>query len=108
MDIYNSIVKSKYKECFLILIILTYFTVIYMGHNKTQSNKEVIIDVRTLTEWLINHKPGAIHIPYYRLNELDLPKETKIVLYCNSGRRATIGKETLEKRGYKNVRVGQD
>ncbi len=103
MDIYNIIVKNKYKECFLILFIITYFTVIYMGYNKIQSNKEVIIDVRTRTEWLINHKPGAIHIPYNRLTELDLPKETKLVLYCNSGKRAKIGKIILEKRGYTNV-----
>ncbi len=76
-----------------------------MGYKKTQSSKEVIIDVRTRKEWLLNHRSGAIHIPYYKLNELDIPKETKLVLYCNSGRRAKIGKETLEKRGYKNVIV---
>jgi rhodanese-related sulfurtransferase len=103
MDIYNSIMKSKYY--ILILLIIIYFTVIHMGYNKTQSSTEVLIDVRTRTEWLINHKPGAIHIPYNRLNELELPKETKLVLYCNSGRRAKIGKEILEKRGYKNVIV---
>jgi phage shock protein E len=103
MDIYNSIIKGKYY--ILILLIIIYFTVIHMGYKKTQSSKEVIIDVRTRKEWLLNHKQGAIHIPYNRLNELDMPKETKLVLYCNSGRRAKIGKETLEKRGYKNVIV---
>lgn len=100
--------NTKYKECIyyiLILLISTYFTVIYMGDKKTQISKEIIIDVRSRKEWLINHKSGAINIPYYKLNELDLPKETKLVLYCNSGRRAKIGKEILEKRGYKNVIV---
>ena len=105
MDIYNSIINNKYKECFLILLIITYFTVIYIGHTKIQSNKEVTIDVRTRKEWLINHKPGAIHIPYNKLDQLNMPKETKLVLYCNSGRRAKIGKKILEKRGYKNVIV---
>jgi rhodanese-related sulfurtransferase len=76
-----------------------------MGYNKTQSSKEIIIDVRTRKEWLINHKRGAIHIPYNKLDKLDMPKETKLVLYCNSGRRAKIGKRILEKRGYKNVIV---
>jgi hydroxyacylglutathione hydrolase len=89
----------------LILIIITYFTIIYIGHDKTKNSKEVIIDVRTRKEWLRNHKPRAINIPYYRLNQLDLPKETKLVLYCNSGRRAKIGKEILKKHGYKNVTV---
>ena len=100
--------NTKYKEWIyyiLILLIITYFTVIYMSDKKTQISKEVIIDVRSRKEWLINHKSDAINIPYYKLNELDLPKETKLVLYCNSGRRAKIGKEILEKRGYKNVIV---
>jgi hydroxyacylglutathione hydrolase len=103
MDIYNSINNSKYY--ILILFIIIYFTAIHTGYNKTQISKEVLIDVRSRTEWLINHKPGAIHIPYYKLDQLDMPKETKLVLYCNSGRRAKIGKVILEKRGYTNVIV---
>jgi hypothetical protein len=111
MNIYNSInsfMKSKYKKWIyylLILLIITYFTLIYIIPKQTQTDKEVLIDVRSKTEWLLNHKPDAIHIPYYQLNELDLPKATKLVLYCNSGRRATIGKKILEKRGYTNITV---
>jgi rhodanese-related sulfurtransferase len=89
----------------LILLIITYFTVIHMGYNKKQNSKEVLIDVRSRKEWLRNHKHGAINIPYNKLDQLYLPKETKLVLYCNSGRRAKIGKEILKKHGYKNVTV---
>jgi phage shock protein E len=109
-NIINTFMKSKYKMWiyyFLIISLITYSVIIYIKPTKKQSieNKEVIIDVRSKTEWDLGHHPDAIHIPYYNLNELDYPKATKLVLYCNSGRRATLGKQTLEKSGYTNVAV---
>ena len=74
--------------------------------NKTYKMlSQLLIDVRTKQEWLRNHLPNSINIPYDRLDTLDVDKDTKLVVYCNSGKRATIGKETLEKLGYRNVEV---
>ncbi len=72
---------------------------------KQQKPLHLLIDVRTKQEWLRNHLPNSINIPYDRLDTLDVDKDTKLVVYCNSGKRATIGKETLEKLGYRNVEV---
>jgi len=68
----------------------------------------VLVDVRTQEEFDAGHLQGAIHLPYEQI--LDLPQKTDvtqgsdIVVYCRSGRRSGIAKETLEQAGYKNVR----
>jgi phage shock protein E len=69
--------------------------------------KPVIIDVRTETEWNNGHIEGAILIPYETIGErigtVVKDKFNRIYLYCRSGRRSGIAKETLEKMGYKDV-----
>ena len=72
--------------------------------NRTRPS-ELLIDVRTNPEWLRNHLPNSINIPYDQLKSLNVDRGTKLVVYCNSGKRATIGKETLERLGYGNVEV---
>lgn len=67
----------------------------------------VIIDVREEHEWKAGHLEGAILIPHERIGD-ELPKiisdrQTKIYLYCRSGRRTGIAYETLRKAGYGNL-----
>ncbi len=83
------------------ILLILYFIINYY-FNK---NKELIIDVRTEDEWKQYHHPGAINIPYKKIDNLDIDKETDIILYCNSGRRAKIARDSLTKLGYKNVKV---
>jgi rhodanese-related sulfurtransferase len=94
MNIYNSIY-------YVLLLIIIYFIIKY----SLDKNKRLIIDVRTKEEWDINHYPNAIHIPYNELNKLNVEKDTQIILYCNTGRRAKIGKEILIKSGYKAIKI---
>ncbi len=77
------------------------FTVLIYKSKPTR----ILIDVRTKQEWLRNHLPNSINIPYDQLDTLDVDRATKLVVYCNSGKRATIGKRTLEKLGYEDVEV---
>ena len=67
----------------------------------------IIIDVRTEAEWNNGHLKGAILIPYQligeRIGTVVKDKSKWIYVYCRTGRRAKIAKETLEKMGYKNV-----
>lgn len=68
----------------------------------------IIIDVRSELEWNEWHHPKAIHIPYYDIEKvLDLVKnkEDKIILYCNTARRANIALKKLQEFGYNNVEI---
>lgn len=67
----------------------------------------VIIDVRSESEFNSGHVQGALLMPYDRIGSLIgnqvSDKETDIILYCRSGRRAGIAKKTLESLGYTSV-----
>lgn len=65
------------------------------------------IDVRSPDEFSENHVPAARNIPYDQIGSeiaaLGLSKDQPIYLYCRSGRRAGLAKETLDALGYTNV-----
>jgi phage shock protein E len=67
----------------------------------------VIIDARTAQEFDKGHVEGAILIPYDQIGEkigsFVKDKSQKVYIYCRSGRRSKIAKETLEKLGYKDI-----
>lgn len=69
--------------------------------------KPFIIDVRTEEEWNNGHIEGAVLIPYDQIGEkigtIVRDKSQKIYVYCRTGRRSQIAKETLNKLGYKDV-----
>ena len=65
----------------------------------------LLLDVRTAEEYAAGHIPGASLFPYDELaakfREAD--KARPIVVYCRSGRRSAIARETLTAMGYTNV-----
>lgn len=69
--------------------------------------KPLIIDVRTEAEWSNGHIEGAILIPYESIGErigtVAKNKSMRIYVYCRSGRRSGIAKQTIEKLRYKDV-----
>lgn len=85
-----------------LVIVISIVILIYFN-----SVKKVIIDVRTNDEYNKSHIPNAINIPHDNIDTLDLAKGTKIILYCNTGRRAKIARDTLTRLGYTNVTLGQ-
>lgn len=68
----------------------------------------VILDVREQDEFDAGHIPGAILIPYTKIenkSEEMLPdKDTQILVYCRSGRRSKIAAQSLASLGYTNVK----
>ncbi|MFT3848162.1 MAG: rhodanese-like domain-containing protein [Propionivibrio sp.] len=72
---------------------------------------KIVIDVRTPEEFATGHVDGALNIPYDAIKP-DLPalakigKDENIVLYCRSGRRSAIAKQTLNDLGYRSVQDG--
>jgi rhodanese-related sulfurtransferase len=74
-----------------------------------QSNKfDVILDVRTnLERSSLGFYPGSTHIPSADIERM-MPnqypnKQTRILIYCNTGHRARMATDTLHALGYKNT-----
>ena len=67
----------------------------------------VLIDVRTADEFAEGALPGAVRIETpdiaERIGTLAPEKDTPVVLYCRSGRRASEAQDVLEKLGYTQV-----
>lgn len=67
----------------------------------------VLLDVRTVEEFVEGHIPNALNIPHKeleaRLAELSGEKNTQIVIYCRSGRRAEVAKQVLVKNGFSHL-----
>ena len=68
-------------------------------------NGALVIDTRTPREYKAGHIAGAVNIPYdvIEIGIGDHPKQTPIIVYCQSGRRSSIAKKTLEQAGYTHV-----
>jgi hydroxyacylglutathione hydrolase len=66
-----------------------------------------VIDVRTGFEFKAGHIPGAINAPAWkimlRLVSLPQDKQTELVVLCELGPRAMIGKTLLGFIGFSNV-----
>lgn len=72
-----------------------------------QGTAPVIVDVRTQSEYESGHVPGARHLPFHamwsRYDEIKAKVDDPIVVYCEHGPRAWIGKFALWTVGFKNV-----
>lgn len=72
-----------------------------------QQRTGVWIDVRTPEEFASGHLEGAASIPYDgiggRIAALVPDKNMEIHLYCRSGRRSGLARETLLGLGYTKV-----
>lgn len=70
-----------------------------------ESGQVVVLDVRTLPEWIGGHIPGAIHIPLdeltARYSELDPDVETVVV--CAHGIRSAAASQWLLRAGFEKV-----
>lgn len=65
----------------------------------------VIVDVRDEMEFEEGHIPTAINIPAetFAVKSEVLPKEKKIIVYCNTGGRSYIAYRKLVKLAYPNI-----
>ncbi|MDP3178111.1 MAG: rhodanese-like domain-containing protein [Spirochaetaceae bacterium] len=68
----------------------------------------VLMDVRTAEEFQELRIPGAILLPYDKIDQKSaataIPsKESTVIVYCRSGRRSAIAAATLATLGYKRV-----
>ena len=65
------------------------------------------IDVRSASEYSEGHVEQAVNIPHNEIADeiaaLNTNKDATIYVYCRSGRRSGMAKETLESMGYTQV-----
>lgn len=74
--------------------------------NKLEKNEEMtLLDVRKKEEWDKGHIQGAEHIYVGELEEKlgNVPKESKVIVYCDSLRRSSVAASILKKHGYNRV-----
>jgi rhodanese-related sulfurtransferase len=68
----------------------------------------LLLDVRTPQEFRGGHVPGAVNIPHTeltaQLGEIEAARESGIVVYCESGRRAAAAANVLAGAGFEDVR----
>jgi|TARA_B110000914_G_scaffold183009_1_gene165887 phage shock protein E len=72
----------------------------------TLISEDLVVDVRTTDEWNQGHLSSAKRIEWQEISEiqdLDVKKDNKIILYCRSGNRAEKAKIILNNLGYINV-----
>lgn len=62
-----------------------------------------IVDVREKDEYESGHLENAINIPLSVLEAIDLDKDARIIVYCQSGGRSSNARSILEDLGYTDV-----
>lgn len=71
------------------------------------NNNIVILDVRSEEEYNQGHVAGAINVSHNtvadNLAQLAQYKDSTVVVYCRSGRRAGFAEDILVKDGFKNL-----
>lgn len=70
--------------------------------------KAIGLDLRTFAETKLNSAKGAKHLSYFDLNQkniekLKIDKNKTVLLFCESGGRASKSIDTFKKAGYSNV-----
>ena len=72
-----------------------------------ETQKVIVVDVRTLEEYNEGHIPNAISVPLETIeNEAEVKLKNKddlILVYCRSGRRSREAALKLIEKGYTNV-----
>jgi len=67
----------------------------------------LLIDVRSVGEFAGGHIDGAINIPHTRITQeiakYETDKNRNIIVYCHSGARASVARNSLIKMGYSKV-----
>ncbi|EPY2274256.1 rhodanese-like domain-containing protein [Clostridium sporogenes] len=75
----------------------------------TPYSTALIIDVRTSKEFSNGHIPKSLNIPMDSFKDTmlskNIDKNTKIIIYCNTGVRAKNASNLLDKLGFTNVYV---
>lgn len=72
---------------------------------KLKEDGALFLDVRSPLEFDLSHIEGAVNIPLVQIRKrlADIPKDRKVVVYCNQGKTAYFALTILLNSGYKNA-----
>lgn len=67
------------------------------------SEGALIVDVRTPKEFQARHAQEAINLPVEEImkNNINLPKDKELVLYCRTGSRSSVASKYFREKGWK-------
>ena len=70
-----------------------------------RERRALVIDVRSPREWEAGHIAGVPNIPLGHLAERtrDIPRDSSIIVHCQSGARSSIAVSVLEANGFASV-----
>ncbi len=80
--------------------------VVHVNIVKEQRDSVVVLDAREQSEYTVSHIPGARFIGYdsFDIKQIaDIPKDSRVVVYCSVGYRSGRVVEKMQKAGYHNV-----
>ena len=63
----------------------------------------IILDVRTVDEFNREHIPNAINIPLDQIDTVGFDKDSKIIVYCQSGMRSKQAIDKMIELGYTSL-----
>ena len=100
--------KKLLGSLFLTLLTMTAFAADLSYNGVTP---DVIIDVRSPGEFASGHVDGAVNIPVELVEQgihslKGIKANSKILVYCRSGRRSAAATAILKQQGYSNVLDG--
>lgn len=77
----------------------------YEDLERAETEGAVVLDVRGRTEFELGSREGAVNIPFPELARRfgELPKDSEIVVHCQSGGRSTVAASLLLSLGFPNV-----
>jgi len=73
-----------------------------------ESNRPLLLDVRTPQEFAAGNIPGAVNIPVddLRARLEEVPRDREIAVYCQVGQRGYLATRILRQRGYAASNIG--
>ena len=63
----------------------------------------VLLDVREADEFRSGHIPGAVNAPLSTIDQVTLPKDKPLFVYCLRGTRSKRAVGCLRRMGYQNI-----
>ena len=107
--IYWRIIMKKVISLLFVCLILTacgkklYETIDTNQALEIINDGAMLLDVRTIEEYNREHIPNAINIPLDQIDTINYDKDTKIIVYCQTGVRSKEAVSKLADKGYTSL-----